>query len=95
VWGVGYSDNCRAFDGFEGDHHHVAVVTLHGQRIAGNDVVLYDEMHSSNFSQARMFCFFENPFSNADATINPVSRSHPPKTLAGNVAVLDVVRSWF
>ncbi len=42
---VGGGHDVGAFDGFQCDSHHVTIVTLKQQSIAGDDIVLDDEMN--------------------------------------------------
>ena len=42
---VGNGDDGRVIDGFQCDFHRVAVITFQRQRVAGDDVVLNNEMH--------------------------------------------------
>ncbi len=42
---VGCGDNMLLFNWFQRDLHHITIAPLQRQRVAGNDVVLIDEMH--------------------------------------------------
>ncbi len=46
---VGCSDVMCLFDGFRRDLHHVPIVPLQRQRVAGDDVVLNNQMHQCLF----------------------------------------------
>ena len=45
VLGVGCGDDFCTFDGLQRDPHHVTIVPLQWQRVAGNEIVFSDEMH--------------------------------------------------